>query len=428
MDKSSKFIGGIGTLLLLFCVAQATTWYVHPDSTLNSIQAGIDSCSTGDTVLVGPGTYIENINFKDMAITVKSEHGADTTIIDGSSPAHPDSGSVVLFKNGENTSSVLDGFTITSGSGTVSPWGHMGGGIYCTNASSPTIINNIVIGNTATYAGGVECEEGSNAIISYNTITDNTITDAGGGVEIYNASPTVTHNTIDGNTALYGGGISTGSSSPTISHNIITDNIAPGFSNDGGGGIWMGENCTASIHHNLITNNSNHGIVCGWPTNPTIYYNDIIDNVGCGVLNAEPSVTTNAENNWWGDATGPYHPTANPGGLGDTVSDYVDFDPWLASPGIKEYEIISNITAVLEISPNPFRQKTDIRFQILDVSDFELRIYDISGRAVKIFDQPKSPIIWRGIDENGNKLPSGVYFVKLEVAHYTTTKKLLLIR
>ncbi|MBD3366840.1 MAG: hypothetical protein GF405_01545 [Candidatus Eisenbacteria bacterium] len=37
----------------------------------------------------------------------------------------------------------------------------------------------------------------------------------------------------------------------------------------------------------------------------------------------------NAENNWWGDPTGPQHPTLNPGGLGNNVSDNVDFDPWL---------------------------------------------------------------------------------------------------
>ena len=38
-------------------------------------------------------------------------------------------------------------------------------------------------------------------------------------------------------------------------------------------------------------------------------------------------------NNWWGDASGPYHPTENAGGLGDAVSDYVLFDPWLDDCG-----------------------------------------------------------------------------------------------
>ena len=37
--------------------------------------------------------------------------------------------------------------------------------------------------------------------------------------------------------------------------------------------------------------------------------------------------TVDAENNWWGNASGPTH-TSNPGGSGDAVSNNVDFDPW----------------------------------------------------------------------------------------------------
>ena len=47
-------------------------------------------------------------------------------------------------------------------------------------------------------------------------------------------------------------------------------------------------------------------------------------------------MVVDAEYNWWGDATGPYDGSNdtgtggwfNPGGLGDDVSDYVDYDPW----------------------------------------------------------------------------------------------------
>jgi hypothetical protein len=36
-------------------------------------------------------------------------------------------------------------------------------------------------------------------------------------------------------------------------------------------------------------------------------------------------------NNWWGSSTGPYNPTTNPSGLGDSVSNHVDYDPYLNS-------------------------------------------------------------------------------------------------
>jgi len=53
-------------------------------------------------------------------------------------------------------------------------------------------------------------------------------------------------------------------------------------------------------------------------------------------------VLINAQNNWWGDETGPFDPSDtgdnpsydNPGGLGDQVSEYVDYDPWRDSPYI----------------------------------------------------------------------------------------------
>jgi len=38
-----------------------------------------------------------------------------------------------------------------------------------------------------------------------------------------------------------------------------------------------------------------------------------------------------AEKNWWGDATGPFNGTTNPGGLGNEVSDNVDYTPWLGA-------------------------------------------------------------------------------------------------
>ena len=76
----------------------------------------------GDEVVVRPGTYEERIDFLGKAITVRSEQGPDVTVIDGGSPSNPDRGSVVVFENGEGPDSVLDGFTLTNGTGTADGW------------------------------------------------------------------------------------------------------------------------------------------------------------------------------------------------------------------------------------------------------------------------------------------------------------------
>ena len=58
----------------------------------------------------------------------------------------------------------------------------------------------------------------------------------------------------------------------------------------------------------------------------------------------------------------------------------------------------------------------------------ELKIFDVTGRLVKEFNQPASPIIWRGFDNTNRKLPYGVYFLKFEAEDYRETRQLLLIK
>jgi regulator of RNase E activity RraA len=69
-------------------VAFATTINVPADYA--TIQVAIDAANNGDTVLVAPGTYVENIEFYGKAITVSSAEGPEVTVIDGNQ-----SGSVV---------------------------------------------------------------------------------------------------------------------------------------------------------------------------------------------------------------------------------------------------------------------------------------------------------------------------------------------
>jgi len=52
----------------------------------------------------------------------------------------------------------------------------------------------------------------------------------------------------------------------------------------------------------------------------------------------------NAENNWWGDCSGPRHPD-NPDGTGDNVSGAVDFTPWLMYYGPETSLPIIHITS-----------------------------------------------------------------------------------
>src|SRR5438552_19079403 len=87
--------------------AQST---IHVPAAQATIQGAINVANNGDTVLVAPGTYYENINFNGKAVTVTSSGGPSVTIIDGGQ-----NGSVVTFDSGETMSSGLNGVSIQNG-------------------------------------------------------------------------------------------------------------------------------------------------------------------------------------------------------------------------------------------------------------------------------------------------------------------------
>ena len=130
---------------------------IHVPANQPTIQAGINAASNGDTVLVAPGTYYEEIDFKGNAITVESSAGPATTIIDGTNPANLSCAScpVVMFQTNETRKSVLSGFTIQNGgmplpsylstpSDTTIP---LSGGIQIWNGAAPSIVGNIITNN-----------------------------------------------------------------------------------------------------------------------------------------------------------------------------------------------------------------------------------------------------------------------------------------
>ncbi len=187
-----------------------------------TIQHGINCSSNTDIVLVQPGTYVENINYNGKLITVGSLFltTQDTTYISSTTIDGNSSGSVVTFNNGENSSALLCGFTITNGSAT------NGGGIYCWY-SNPSLQNLIISGNTALgHGGGIRCYEYSSPSLQNVTISGNSA-DYGGGINCnYFSNPSLQNVTISGNYAAIGGGIYCNYSNPSLVNVTITGNNA----------------------------------------------------------------------------------------------------------------------------------------------------------------------------------------------------------
>jgi hypothetical protein len=204
---------------------------------VESIQKRIDAARDGDCLEVSPGVYKENIDFKGKAIILRSLKGPKVTVITGGK-----TGSAVIFDSGEGPGSVLEGFTVCNGSGTVLPGDDSekslksnGGGIICVN-SSPSIINNIIRNNNADNGGGICCMENSSPVIKGNIIKYNKAAKGGGIRCSLFSSPRVEKNKIFGNRALrLGGGVYWREGSyPFILNNEISYNI----SGEKGGGLF----------------------------------------------------------------------------------------------------------------------------------------------------------------------------------------------
>jgi hypothetical protein len=102
--------------------------------------------------------------------------------------------------------------------------------------------------------------------------------------------------------------------------------------------------------------------------------------------------------------------------------------------GIKENNLVENQSIQLfQNYPNPFSYTTTIAYSVgRNASSVELKIYDVSGRLVKQFDNQtirlSDKISWDGCDDYGKKLSSGVYFYKLETLQSNKIKKMIILR
>ena len=283
-----------------------------------TIQAGIDVATDGDTVLVADSIYYENINFKGKAITVASQFIMDgdtshisKTIIDGSQFTDWKRGSTVLMESGEDTTSVLMGFTITGGSGTEVTRGtwtaYFGAGVNIMN-SGGKVLHNIITGNHMTstqyeycFGGGINASVNGNhtAIIRNNMIIDNSVTSTtvyGAGISIDGGrciveSNTIKNNKLEGKTIIGAGIFWFNEGDPGtieevfIRNNLITANegIRTGTEQDYGGAIGTGSRFPEGIieiYNNVISYNAIMGQGGGFYNyaNPALVYNNTFYN------------------------------------------------------------------------------------------------------------------------------------------------------
>jgi len=217
--------------LLIPCAAAAVTHTVDVGGTGDylTIQEGIDASSSGDTVLVFPGTYTgannRGLDFGGRNIVLLASGNSSDTSIDC---GNADRG--FYFHSGEDTTAIVEGFTIRNG------LSNSGGGIYCQSA-------------TPKFSGCVirDCES----------------TNLGGGATCWTGGHArfLCCDFIENESAVFGGGIYAQACSPRWAGCIFRENI----SNSQGGGGAMCYLCNGtfddcSFYDNYVTSGRGGGI------------------------------------------------------------------------------------------------------------------------------------------------------------------------
>ena len=254
------------------CIYSDQVFYVPEE--YEKIEYAIFFASSSDTVLVGPGTYYEEIDLLGKGINLISATGPYSTIIiantdndDGNGEILEPDESVITVRDVIDSHVTIDGFTLQGGYGKGVNFEY-----FISVASEPEMFNDMM----------------------YNYIKS-------GGISIINSSITLNNLIIQNNAAMnFGGGIGMVDSYVDLNNIIIENNNIPDIDALGGSGIAINGGIT-SIDNCIIRNNSvglnfyqlngGGGILCGFNfsgsplelsvSNTEIYGNSA--NIGAGI-------------------------------------------------------------------------------------------------------------------------------------------------
>ena len=159
------------------CASAAQTHYVNPGE---SIQAAIGNAVAGDTIIVRDGTYTENVDVNVNHLTIKSEHGSDSTIVQAANTRDNVFAVTADYVN-------ISGFTVKNATGSYKA------GIYLGSSADHC---NISYNNATHNYFGIELFFSSDNMLVNNIANSNNYT----GIRLsYSSDNTLTNNTANSN-------------------------------------------------------------------------------------------------------------------------------------------------------------------------------------------------------------------------------------
>lgn len=247
-----------------------------------TLSEGILAAESGDTVLVAPGVYVGAAN-RDLSfggkelVLMSMPRRSDPVVIDAES-----AGRCLVFENGEGRAAVVAGVVLRHGSASE------GGGVQCTAASAPTLVDCEFMECAADRGGGMNCDVGTYPLLVGCVFRENYASAAGGGLRVTGASVEISGGTFKANTSVRGGGVMLrAGSTALVSDTDFVDNAADysaglrcedswvtvegsrfhGNAAYSGGGVGSGGVGHVTLRHCVLTENTasfrGAGYACG---------------------------------------------------------------------------------------------------------------------------------------------------------------------
>ncbi|MCP4633905.1 MAG: T9SS type A sorting domain-containing protein [candidate division Zixibacteria bacterium] len=399
-----------------------------------TLQVGINTAEEQDTVLVAAGTYAgegnRDLSFNGKNIILISESGPDVTIIDCG--GEPESYQGFIFDNDEDSTSVVDGFTITN-SYTPMTWnegaincqdsptikncrisGNLGDGILCSFGAAPKILDCIISDNTGT---GVRCgwsDLTMNGCLVYGN-DENGLHVNYGAMKISNC--TFAYNA--------GAGLFLEGDPPKMKvraeDSAMVNNCIMAFNEGGGVKQWF--NFYPSLRmecNNAFGNNGDD-----W----SVYIYNVDDEYGN--ISDDP-LFCDYENNNFGIANiSPCAPDNNECAV---LIGAKDIDCTMTA--IEDNTVADQLpeSYVLDQNyPNPFNPTTQIKYSLPKQSNVKMVVVNVLGQNVcTLVDSEQAAgeysVYWYGTDENNNRVTSGIYLYKIITDEFILSRKMILLK
>ena len=307
-------IVGLGLVVGLVFPASAEILWVNESGEFpfTDIQDAVDTASSGDVILVFPGTY-GPVEIDDIDLVLRAvEPSAPATILG-------DGGAALWITEQVTSASLVHGFVVSGGSGIFEDTIQLvaGGGILVNRGAEVRISGNVIEGNSAEVGGGIAVVDAL-PWIDGNLLVGNGATDAGGGVWIRNATVAgdvhLSCNEVLGNTGGSVAGVFIGDATVFAHNNILDGNSGER------GGLWVGAVAQGEFTNNtVVANESLAGSAAGIETESASFdvSNNIVafNSVGWGAIRSSdlPAWSYNVV---WSNTAGDYAGAASdPTGL-----------------------------------------------------------------------------------------------------------------